>query len=333
MADEREKDGPMPEIEMVTVEEPPKPRELYHIASRVLDIPRMERVYKLQRAVVNLKAPLAAPLYHMTDMELTRFGRKVRARLYTPEKEDGGCLILFFHGGGWVTESVDSYHGVCAKLADELGAKVISVEYGLAPEHRFPVGLEDCFAAAAEIFAESGSFGYGSEDIVLMGDSAGGSLAAAVSLMGRDREMFTVRRQVLLYPATYNDHSPETSPFPSIRENGEGYILTAKRLCEYWELYLSPDDWYDPYAAPLLEKNLSRQPDTLVITAGLDPLRDEGEAYGWRLREAGNWAEVCRMEEALHGFISRVQSPEFARACELMRGFLRRGKEDSDGKE
>ena len=200
MADEREKDGPMPEIEMVTVEEPPKPRELYHIASRVLDIPRMERVYKLQRAVVNLKAPLAAPLYHMTDMELTRFGRKVRARLYTPGKEDGGCLILFFHGGGWVTESVDSYHGVCAKLADELGAKVISVEYGLAPEHRFPVGLEDCFAAAAEIFAESGSFGYGPEDIVLMGDSAGGNLAAAVSLMGRDRELFSVRRQVLLYP-------------------------------------------------------------------------------------------------------------------------------------
>ena len=317
-----------PAGEMVTVEEPPKPEKLYRIASRMLDIPRMERVYKLQRAVAGLKAPLAAPLYHMTDLTFAKFGRKVRARLYTPEREDGGCLILFFHGGGWVTESVDSYHGVCARLADELGAKVISVEYGLAPEHRFPLGLEDCFAAAAELFADAWSYGYDPRDIVLCGDSAGGNLAAAVSLMGRDREMFSVRRQVLLYPATYNDHSPETSPFPSIRENGEGYILTAKRLCEYWELYLSPDDWYDPYAAPLLERDLSRQPDTLIITAELDPLRDEGEAYGKRLSEAGNCAEVCRMEGALHGFISRTGSPEFAKACGLIRAFLRREREE-----
>lgn len=320
------------EVEMVTVEEPPRNRQLYHIASRMLDIPRMERVYKLQRAVVNLKAPLAAPLYHMTDMELCRFGRRVRARLYTPEREDGGSLVIFFHGGGWVTESVDSYHGVCAKLADELGVKVISVEYGLAPEHRFPVGLEDCFAAAAEIYQTAWSYGYDPRDIVLMGDSAGGNLAAAVSLMGRDRDMFSVRRQILLYPATYNDHSPESSPFPSIRENGEGYILTSKRLCEYWELYLSPEDWYNPYAAPLLERDLSHQPDTLVITAEWDPLRDEGEAYGQKLADAGNSSEVCRMEGALHGFISHIQSPEFTRACELMRDFLRRRKEDGNAK-
>ena len=292
------------------------------LASRMLDIPSMERVYKLQRAMMDLKSPLMRPFYHMTDMELINYGRKVRARLYTPEKEEGNRLLLFFHGGGWVTESVDSYHHVCENLADALGAKVISVEYGLAPEHRFPTGLEDCFAATREIFERIYTFGHMPEDIVLVGDSAGGNLAAAVSIMGRDRGAFSVRRQILLYPATYNDHSPETSPFDSIRENGQDYILTSKRLCEYWELYLSPDDWYDPYAAPLLEKDLRGQPDTLILTAELDPLRDEGEAYGRALADGGSNVTIYRLSGALHGFISRVQSPEFECACALMREFL-----------
>ena len=168
------------------------------------------------------------------------------------------------------------------------------------------------------------------EDIVLVGDSAGGNLAAVVSLMGRDRGVFQVKRQILLYPATYNDHSPETSPFESIRENGQDYILTSKRLCEYWELYLSPDDWYDPYAAPLLEKDLTGQPDTLIITAEHDPLRDEGEAYGKALAEAGNRVVINRLEGAIHGFISHVGSPEFECACQLMRDFLNAGEGAED---
>ena len=315
-----------------TVEQDSEPEHapLYRIASRVLDIPPLERVYKFQRAVMDLKAPLMRPFYHMTDMELCSDGRKVRARLYTPEQEKGAHLLIFFHGGGWVTESVDSYHHTCQQLASELNCRIISVEYSLAPENRFPVGVEDCFAAAKEIFDTVYSFGHPPEDIVLIGDSAGGNLSAAVSLMARDRKAFTVRRQILLYPATYNDHSPETSPFPSIRENGQDYILTSKRLCEYWELYLSPDDWYDPYAAPLLEKDLSNQPDTLIITAGHDPRRDEGEAYGRALAEAGSRVVINRMEEAIHGFISHPGSPEFSCACQLMRDFLEATEAGSD---
>ncbi len=297
-------------------------RPLYRFASRMLDFPPMERIYKLQRAVVDLKSPLMRPFYHISDMELCRDGRKVRARLYTPEKETGSHLMIFFHGGGWVTESVDSYHHTCQQLAIELGCKLISVEYALAPENRFPIGVEDCFSAAEEIYDTIYQFGHMPEDIVLIGDSAGGNLSAAVSLMARDRKAFQVRRQILLYPATYNDHSPETSPFPSIRENGQDYILTAKRLCEYWELYLSPDDWYNPYAAPLLEKDLSHQPDTLIITAGHDPLRDEGEAYGRALAEAGSRVVINRLEGAIHGFISHPGSPEFSCACALMKDFL-----------
>ena len=308
--------------QMETAAEHNDNRRFYRLASRMLDIPPMERVYKLQRAVSDLKSPLMSPIYHMTDMELVANGRKVRARLYLPQQETGARLILFFHGGGWVTESVDSYHHVCQALATQLGSKVVSVEYSLAPENRFPVGAEDCFAAAVGIFERIYQMGHLPEDIVLVGDSAGGNLAAVVSLMGRDRGVFQVKRQILLYPATYNDHSPETSPFESIRENGQDYILTSKRLCEYWELYLSPDDWYDPYAAPLLEKNLSDQPDTLIITAEHDPLRDEGEAYGRALAEAGSRVVINRLEGAIHGFISHVGSPEFECACELMRDFL-----------
>lgn len=305
-------------------------RRFYRLASRVLDIPPMERVYKLQRAVSDLKSPLMSPIYHMTDMELSANGRKVRARLYLPQQEEGARLILFFHGGGWVTESVDSYHHVCQALATQLGSKVVSVEYSLAPENRFPIGAEDCFAAAVGIFERIYQMGHLPEDIVLIGDSAGGNLAAVVSLMGRDRGVFQVKRQILLYPATYNDHSPETSPFESIRENGQDYLLTSKRLCEYWELYLSPDDWYDPYAAPLLEKDLTGQPDTLIITAEHDPLRDEGEAYGKALAEAGNRVVINRLEGAIHGFISHVGSPEFECACQLMRDFLNAGEDSAD---
>ena len=325
----------MPEIEMVTVEEPPKPRELYHIASRVLDIPRMERVYKLQRAVVNLKAPLAAPLYHMTDMELTRFGRKVRARLYTPGKEDGGCLILFFHGGGWVTESVDSYHGGLRETGRRAGGEGHLGRVWAGAGTPVPGGAGGLFRRGGGRFSRNPAVSATApEDIVLMGDSAGGNLAAAVSLMGRDREMFTVRRQVLLYPATYNDHSPETSPFPSIRENGEGVYPHRQAALRVLGSFTSRRTTGTTPTPPRFWRKTS--PASRIPSSsppGWTRCGTRGRAYGRRLREAGNWAEVCRMEEALHGFISRVQSPEFARACELMRGFLRRGKEDSDGKE
>ena len=277
----------MPEIEMVTVEEPPKPRELYHIASRVLDIPRMERVYKLQRAVVNLKAPLAAPLYHMTDMELTRFGRKVRARLYTPGKEDGGCLILFFHGGGWVTESVDSYHGGLRETGRRAGGEGHLGRVWAGAGTPVPGGAGGLFRRGGGRFSRNPAVSATApEDIVLMGDSAGGNLAAAVSLMGRDREMFTVPAAGPPLPRHLQRPFPRDLPLPVYPgERGRGISSPPSGSASTGELYLSPDDWYDPYAAPLLEKNLSRQPDTLVITAGLDPLRDEGE--GLRPAAAG----------------------------------------------
>ncbi|MGI5967876.1 MAG: alpha/beta hydrolase [Anaerotruncus rubiinfantis] len=228
----------------------------------------------------------------------------VPVRIFTPETEGEHPILLFFHGGGWVTGNIDTYDRACTHMAKLTGHVVVSVDYRLAPEHPFPAGLEDCYAVARDIFLDAQLLGVPAESITLIGDSAGGNLAAALSLLARDRGEFLPHRQILLYPATYNDHTAR-SPFPSVRENGEGYILTAKRIGEYMELYASCGaDRKSPYFAPLLAEDLSGQPDTLIITAQYDPLRDEGEAYGKKLLAEGNRVKIHRIGEALHGFIT-----------------------------
>ena len=141
-------------------------------------------------------------------------------------------------------------------------------------------------------------------DIVLIGDSAGGNLAAAVSLMARDRGEFLPRRQILIYPAVGNDYS-ENSPYPSVHENGTGYLLTAKRVQDYLALYRSSEeDLKNPYFAPLQATSFAEQPDTLLITAQYCPLRDEGETYGQKLRDEGGYVEIHRIPDVLHGYFS-----------------------------
>ena len=277
-------------------------------ALRLLSYPAsvdVDKSYKAERAIQQLRAPLA-PLYQIWDYRLQREDRSIRVRLYPPAKKSQSQeLLLFFHGGGWVTESVDTYNHVCRDMARRTGRYVASVEYALAPESPFPQGLEDCYAVAKQVQSQPEILGVPFRSITLVGDSAGGNLAAAVSLLARDRGEFAVDSQVLIYPATYNDHTPE-SPFPSIRENAFGFLLTSRRVEDFMELYSGgdPEKRASPYFAPLLAKDLSCQPRTLVITAQYDPLRDEGEAYGAALRRAGGQVEVRRMPDALHGYFS-----------------------------
>ncbi len=265
------------------------------------------KTYRLQRAAQNVGAKLELDLdpnlVPFQDYDIEAKDRTVLTRLYTPSKTMGKSLIIFFHGGGWVTETVDTYNRVCSNLAKTTGHRVLSVDYALAPERKFPYGVEECYAVTEALMNSSMMFGINADEIVLMGDSAGGNLTAAVSQMGRDRNTFTVKRQVLVYPVTYHDHT-ETSPYESIRTNATGYLLTSKHLCEYMSLYSSdPSDAENPYYAPLCAKDLSNQPDTLLITAEFDPLRDEGEAYGEALRQAGNHVEMHRVPNALHGYL------------------------------
>lgn len=271
------------------------------ISSVDLDI---KKTYKVSRQLELLSAWLRGKPrdYQMWDHEIPLNGHVVPVRLFAPNGEGPFPLLIFFHGGGWVTGGIENYTGVCADLAKATGCMVASIDYRLAPEHKFPAAPEDCYAVTREIFLQQ-NLDIDPENITLIGDSAGGNLAAAVSLMARDRGEFLPKQQILLYPSTYNDHS-ETSPFESIRTNGSDYILTSKRIQGYIELYRNSDeDLTNPYFAPLLADDLSNQPRTLVITAEYCPLRDEGEAYGRALRNAGNDVKIVRVKDALHAYM------------------------------
>ena len=265
----------------------------------------LKKTYKLQRQMTNVAHPYLKPHYQMWDHKVSVGDYEIPVRIFFPkEKPEVNKILIFFHGGGWVIGNIDSYTAVCSHMAKQTGHLVVSVDYRLAPEHKFPTAPEDCYAVTKEIFAESAIFDVKQEDITLIGDSAGGNLAAVVSLMARDRGEFLPAKQILLYPSTASDHS-ETSPYRSVIENGTDYLLTSKRICDFMDLYKSSEeDMSNPYMAPILSKNLSNQPKTLIITAQYDPLRDEGEEYGRKLYEFGNEAEVYRMKNALHGFIS-----------------------------
>lgn len=238
---------------------------------------------------------------------------EVPVRLYFPTEEamqagivEGNTfpILLFFHGGGWVTESVENYDRVCARMAQATAHIVVSVEYRLAPEHKFPVPLEDCYAAAKALYTNQLILNTDPEKITIIGDSAGGNLTAAVCLMARDKGEFTPRRQILIYPALGNCYTEE-SPYRSVQENGCDYLLTSVKMEDYLNLYQSSaEDRQNPYFAPILEKNLRNLPETLILTAEYDPLRDEGEVYGRKLHAAGNHVEVHRIYGAFHGFFA-----------------------------
>ena len=266
------------------------------------------------------------------DTKVYNGAYEVPVRLYFPSEEamsgepvDGEKypVLLFFHGGGWVTESVENYDRVCSRMAQSTGHIVMSVEYRLAPEYLFPVPLEDCYAAAKALYTGRLILPADPDRITIIGDSAGGNLAAAVCLLARERGEFMPRKQILIYPALNNCYTEESS-YRSVQENGEGYLLTAVKMEDYLKLYeSSPDDRQNPYFAPILEKDLSHMPDTLILTAEFDPLRDEGEAYGKRLEEAGNYVEVHRIPEALHGYFALgIRFLHVQESFEIMNKFL-----------
>lgn len=275
----------------------------------------------LHRNFVNLtRRHILRPLYKTWDYKIGSKNYNIPVRVFSPEKETDCPVLLFFHGGGWVAGNIDSYNKVCTNMARLTNHKVVSVDYRLAPENPFPAGLEDCYEAAKTFILNKV---INEKEVTLIGDSAGGNLAAALSLLARDRKEFSVNKQILIYPATYNDHT-DNSPFKSVEENGTDYLLTSKRIRDYMDLYKSKDeDIYSPYFAPLLAEDLWPQPKTLIITAEYCPLRDEGEEYGRKLREAGNYAEIYRIKDSLHGFFALPpRFPQVKLCYEVINRFL-----------
>jgi acetyl esterase len=275
----------------------------------------LRKHYHLDRIFTKIMHPSIKLRYKIWDRKVFTNGHSIPVRIFSPLKEKKDNLIVFFHGGGWVSGDIESYTSVCAELANNTGCFVMSVDYRLAPEHPFPAGLNDCYDVAEEFIRYNSYLGKESYHIILMGDSAGGNLAAAVSLLAADRKDFKVERQILLYPSLYNDHTVN-SPYASIRENGTDYLLTSQKIQDYQDLYIKDkEDLNSPYFAPLLSDHLEGQPKTLIITAEYDPLRDEGEAYGHKLQQFGNDVEMHRIKDVLHGFFSFSSRLSQVRSC------------------
>jgi len=220
-------------------------------------------------------------------------------RVYTPAGERPFPLLVYFHGSGWTIANVDISDAPCRALANAAGAVVVSVEYRLGPEHKFPAPLNDCITATRWVADHAVELGGDPERLAVIGDSAGGNLAAAVALEARDRGEPSIAQQILIYPAT--DSSCDT---PSCRENADGYMLTLRDMHWFWSNYLpKEEDGRNPLASPLRAESLVGLPPALIITAEYDPLRDEGEAYGERLKAAGVPVTISRYDGMIHGFL------------------------------
>ena len=219
-------------------------------------------------------------------------------RIYTPAGSGPFPVLVFFHGGGWVIGDLDTQDGACRALAKGAGCLVVSVGYRLAPEHKFPAAPEDTYAATRWVATNAASINADPARIAVGGDSAGGNLTAVTAQMARERGGPQLAFQLLIYPVT--DGACDTA---SYRDNAEGYLLTKEMMLWFWNHYVrNPEERFSSMASPLRAQNLKGLPPALVQTAEFDPLRDEGEAYAARLKEAGIPVKLTRYDGMIHGF-------------------------------
>lgn len=240
------------------------------------------------------------PVSLVEDRQVPGPAGRIPIRIYTPSGDGPFPLLVYFHGGGWVIGNIETHDAVSRSLTNAAGCVTVSVDYRLAPEHKFPAAADDCYAATQWAAANAAALNANAQRIAVGGDSAGGNLAAVAALMARDRGGPSLVHQMLIYPVT--DYLPATA---SARENAEGYFLTSADMVWFWNHYVKDErDADNPYASPLRASSLSNLPSALVITAEFDPLRDEGEMYAARLKEAGVDVILIRYEGMIHGFFS-----------------------------
>jgi acetyl esterase len=227
----------------------------------------------------------------------------VPVRAYRPKgagRDDVLPALVYFHGGGWVIGDLDTHDVVCRTLANGARCAVFSVEYRKAPESPFPAAVDDCFAALKYVIENGKSLKIDSSKVAVGGDSAGGNLATVAALLARDAGGPSLSFQLLIYPGVDNRMG-----HASIETNGEGYLLTKKSMHYFRGHYLpNPADWHDWRASPLLAKSLAELPPAFVMTAGFDPLRDEGRAYSERLQREGVPTQYREYSDMVHGFIT-----------------------------
>ena len=244
------------------------------------------------------------------DRSLPGPNGEIPVRIYRPPGDGLLPVVVYFHGGGWVIGDITSHDTVCHRLASGVPAVVVNVDYRLAPEHRFPAGVEDCDAATRWVSDHAADLGADPARLAVAGDSAGGNLAAVVARRSRDRGGPPIAFQLLIYPAT-----DMTRSLASHTENGTGYLLETDTMTWFLDHYLGGADARQPDASPLFAEDLSGLPPALVVTAEFDPLRDEGEAYAERLAEAGVAVTSSRYDGMIHGFYGMDRVIDTARSA------------------
>jgi acetyl esterase len=257
------------------------------------------------------------PIGEIRDVMVPTAGGDLRIRAYRPD-EQGGGVVAYLHGGGWMMGTLESYDAALRALANASGAIVASIDYRMAPEHRFPAAVHDTLAGIRWLAAHAGQLGGDGSRLAVAGDSAGGNLAAVAAL--RLRGELPLRAQALIYPIA--DSALDT---PSYREFADGHGLSAASMRRFWNLYLDGADGRHPDASPLRARDLTGLAPAYVLTAEEDVLRDEGEAYAAALREAGVPTELVRWPGTIHGFFRWLAVATAAReAIDAVAAALRR---------
>lgn len=265
-----------------------------------LGLPATHTISPQEARVNRLSRPMATGpgVAKVEDRTIPSGSAQVPVRIYTPEGSGPFPALAWFHGGGWVVGNLETADATARHLTVEADCVVVSVDYRLAPEAKFPAAADDCYAATQWIAQHASGINVDPSRIAVGGDSAGGNLAAVVCLMAKDRGGPSITSQILVYPVTARDFGTG-----SYRDNGSGYGLTLDTMNWYWNHYLANEaDAANPYAAPLQAKDLAGLPPALVITAEFDPLRDEGKAYAERLQAGGVTAIYSCYDGMIHGF-------------------------------
>jgi len=279
------------------------------------------RIYRERRFFTQPAPPVLA---EVRDLQAPGPHGPIPLRLYRPEGLAAPAPVLvYYHGGGWTIGDLDTHDVLCRELAVGAGCVVVAVDYRLGPEHRFPAAVDDVDAATRWVQAQAGELGVDAGRLAIGGDSAGGNMAAVVALLLRDQPGAAPapRLQLLIYPGT-----DMRAVAPSHTHNGEGYLLTRDSITYFRAHYIDQPALYaDWRASPLLHPDLSRLPPALVITAGYDPLRDEGLQYADALSAAGTPTQYLCFERQIHGFITMGRVIDEANtAVMLCTGALRR---------
>jgi acetyl esterase len=284
--------------------------------------PPLPELRQQLRVMVSLMDEPAPALARIEDIGIPGPAGHIPARVYSSSAaKTPQPAVVYFHGGGWVQGDLETHHGLCARLAKHAGVLVLAVDYRLAPEHKFPAAVDDCLAAYRWARTKGRDVGADTARVAVAGDSAGGNLSAAVSQLAAAEGSPVPTCQALIYPAV--DFSLDT---PSHREMVEGHVIPRERVLWYMEQYLRSDaDKNDLRASPLRAASLKGQPPAMIVTAGFDPLRDEGHAYADRLREAGVDVVDREYPGQIHAFVSLTKAiPQGMAATLEIAEYLRR---------